>query len=161
MHEHRAEPVVVEVHVDELMVDLGVWAAYDDAQNQLSARYEALDLPTVTYRPGEPEPPAPPPATEEQERAVAAIAELEDRLEEQRRADWTAYGQAIKAAIDSAAAGEGLTVPVVVVVDVDTFRPLEQDRGMSDTLAERLLSEAIDATPRPGDDRAPLDRLAG
>ncbi len=163
--EHRTEPVVVDVYVDELLVDLGAWKTYDDAQQELTRRYDAIGIPSTTGVPGDPvheqalaqlEP-----ATEEQERQAEVIGQLEDRLERMREQDWAAYGQALTANIEAAAARvEGLRVPVVVNVDLDTFRP-DQDRDASNrlTLARRLLDEAVEATPLPGDGRSPLQRL--
>lgn len=52
--EHRTEPVVVEVFVDEIMVDLGMWKAYDDAQQELTRRYADLASATLVEQAQEP-----------------------------------------------------------------------------------------------------------
>ncbi len=43
--EHRTKPVVIDAYVDELLVDLGAWKAYDDAQAELIRRYDGLGIP--------------------------------------------------------------------------------------------------------------------
>ena len=43
--EHRTEPVVVEVYVDEILSDQDAWKAYDDATQELNRRYEAIGIP--------------------------------------------------------------------------------------------------------------------
>lgn len=161
--EHRTEPLVIELNIDELLVDLGAWNPYADANRELARRYDAIGIPTATGLPGavtvdvltrlEP-------ASEKQERQADEIAELEERLERQRLQDWAAYGQAMQAAVEAEAARlPGLTVPVVVRVDVDSFRRADE-RGV-DTwgLADRLREAAIQVTAVPGDGRPPLERL--
>lgn len=162
--EHRTEPVVVELNIDELLVDLGAWNAYDDANRELARRYNAIGISTATGIPGDPmtedalarlEP-----ASEEQERQADEIAELEERLEQQRLQDWAAYGQALQAAVEAEAARlTGLTVPVVVRVDLDTFRRSDDRDVVTCGLAERLRDAAIQVTPLPGDGQPPLIRL--
>jgi hypothetical protein len=44
------------------------------------------------------------PPSAEQERESDAVGDSYDRLEEQRVSDWTAYGQALRAYIEAAAA---------------------------------------------------------
>lgn len=64
----------------------------------------------------------------------------------------------MQAAVE-AARPPGLTVPVVVRVDLDTFRRAdEQERAMKG-LADRLFDAAIQATALPGHGRPPLLRL--
>lgn len=163
LHEHRTERVVVHVWLDEVMIDLDAWKVYDDAQDELTRRYDALGIPTATYRPGDPDTETPPaPATAEQEQQADALGELEDRLEEQRQRDWADYAQALGATIEAAARRlEGLRVAVVVDLHTDTIRDLAGRIGDQpfDQPAERLLSEAIEATPLPGAGRTPLQRL--
>lgn len=118
--EHRTEPVVVTLFVDEILFDQGVWQSYEEARQELVRRYEAIGLPTVGY--------AETVArldriTPEQDRQAEAIDRLEEALERQRERDWAAYGEALKAHVEAAAAqASGLTVPVVVSVDLETFR---------------------------------------
>ena len=47
--EHRTEPVVVTLFVDEILFDQGVWQSYEDARQELVRRYEAIGLPAVGY----------------------------------------------------------------------------------------------------------------
>jgi hypothetical protein len=35
--EHRTEPLVVDLYVDEILFDLGAWQAYDDANQETPA----------------------------------------------------------------------------------------------------------------------------
>lgn len=161
--EHRTEPVVVDLYVDEILVDLGAWKLYDEANQELDRRYTAIGIPSVTGVPGdaafEAALAALPPATEEQERLADEIADLGERLEQQREADWASYGAALKAAVEAAAARrEGLRVPVVVNVDLETFRGDRGDDGWYG-LADQLREEGLNAIPLPGDGRPPLSRL--
>jgi hypothetical protein len=162
--EHRTEAVAITLYVDELMLDLGAWSTYDDATQELVRRYEAIGIPSVTGVPGDPATAAAlaqlAPATEAQERAAEQVGQLEDQLQDQRRADWAAYGQALKAAVEAAAARrEGLRVPVVVEIDTETFREDRDRPGWTTGIEAQLLDEAIAATPLPGNGRPPLDRL--
>ncbi len=158
--EHRTEPVVVEAFVGELMVDLGVWKAYDDAQAELVRRYDAIGIPTATTAEAAHDLE---PATEEQERQAETVGELEDRLEQQRAADWTGYGQALSGNLQNAfLLRPGLRVPVIVRVDVENWPTDEAAQGRPCSgIAQELLSEAMEATPLPGDGRSPLERLEG
>jgi len=162
--EHRTEPVVVDLYIDDIMADLRVWAAYDEANQQLIRRYDAIGIPSVTAVPGDADYEAAqaalPAATEGQERQADAIADLEERLEQLRERDWAEYGQTLKANVEAAAQRrEGLRVPAVVTVDLDTFRSPDEAEGTDWDIAEQLRTEAIEATPLPGDGRPPLERL--
>jgi hypothetical protein len=133
--EHRTDPVVVDVYVDELMVDAGVWGRYDAAQVELDRR--GLDA-----------------AGDELE----ALDALQADLDQLRTSDWAAYGDAFTAQVMEAAASLGLRVPVQVHVDLDQYR---SDRpAPTDALVERLIETAAGRTPFP-DEREPLVRLAG
>ncbi len=139
---HRTEPVVVDVFVDEIMADLGMWKAYDDAQQELTRRYADCTSATTAEFSEMPTP------TVEQEQRLDELAELEERLDNQRLRDWTEYGQALKTQIESAVSRRQLLrVPVVVHVDVKTFRVDAEHRG---ALQDQLLQEAIMNTPLPG-----------
>jgi hypothetical protein len=148
---YRTEPIVVDV--DELMVELGVWKAYDDARAELVQRYDAIGILKAAHDLE--------PATEEQERQADVIDVLEDRLEQQRVADWTAYGQALSGNLqDAILRRSGLRVPVVVRVDVESW-PSDEDTRPFSGIEQELLAEAMGATPLPGDGRSPLERVAG
>jgi hypothetical protein len=139
--DHRTEAVVVDVFVDEIMADLRMWKTYDDAQQELTRRYADSTSATTT----EAETPT---STVEQERRLDELTELEERLETQRLRDWTEYGQALKTQIEAAAGRRQLLrVPVVVHVDVETFRA---DAGRCGALQNHLVQEAIMNTPLPG-----------
>lgn len=152
--EHRTEPLVVDVHVDAIMAENGVWTAYQDAELEVSLRYD-----------GQPEPG--PDATDEQwqevDRQVDETAELQQRLQAQRQQDWAAYGQALKSSIEAAAGRRpDLLLPVVVRVDLE-YRTSTPDTGGGPTdggIAEQLLGEALAATPLPGDGHPLLQRLS-
>jgi hypothetical protein len=154
--EHRAEPLVVNIIVDDILFDLGVFQAYEDASTALEGRYEALDVPSQTCAPGA--------APEHHERRLNEIGALEDKLAEQRRQDWAAYGGALKSHIEAQAVHiEGLRVPVLAVVDLG-WAPGNCDTGLwgsgpDESLADSLLNAAIAATPLPGNGKPPLERL--
>lgn len=153
---HRTEPVVVTLYVEVLMADLDAYGGYDQAQKELSRRAEAV-APSATSPEGAA---ALPPLTEEQERQLDAVADLEERLEQMRAQDYANYGQALKANVEAAAARRGLPVPVKVVVDLESFGPPSSTGGRRYvSIADDLHEEAIDATPLPGGGRTPLDRL--
>lgn len=95
---------------------------------------------------------------------LAVYAELEERLEQQRRVEWTAYGEGLKARIEATARTiPGLSVDVNVTVDIDTYRGLEQQRRDDrfwNSLEARLVDAAVMDTPTPADlPGTPLERL--
>lgn len=164
--EHRTDPVVVSINVDDMMVDLGAWQAYDDACDALQRRYDDLGLPEVRRTSGSALNVLATlaTATPEQEHGCEQIAELEDRLEQQRRQDWVAYGAALAAHIRAEVTQiEGLRVPVHVDVAVDPVPATSPTgtwgSGVGESIPERLLNAAVQATPLPGHGRTPLERL--
>ena len=163
---HRTDPVVVNVNVDDMMVDLGAWQAFDDACDALQRRYDDLGLPDVRRTSGSALDVLAnlATATPEQEDGCQEIAELEDRLEQQRHQDWVAYGAALATHIQTEVTQiEGLRVPVVVNVDVDLVPAAgligTWGSGVGESIPERLLNAAVAATPLPGHGRTPLERL--
>lgn len=139
--EHRTEPVVVDLYVDVILADLGVWTAYDQAAAEVASRYDAIN---------------PDAADDEHDRQSDAIAQLEELLERQRVDDWTGYGQALAEAVRAAAEQvSGLSVPVTVRVDLETFPepngPTYDATGYG--LVHRLREAAITAAPLPGGGR--------
>ena len=129
--EHRTEPVVVELYIEVLMMDVGGWKAYDEAQRELTRRSLAI-APTAS---SPEEAAALPPLTEEQERQLDGLSDLEERLEQLRVRDYAEFGQALKAGVEAAAARRELHVPVVVVVDLDSFtQPIWLYLSISDDL---------------------------
>jgi hypothetical protein len=97
----------------------------------------------------------------EHESRIAAIGDLEEELTQQRLREWTAYGEALKARIESmAAATPGLNVPVHVTVDVETHRGANSQEGFWNSLESRLIDAAVMDTPTPADlPGTPLQRL--
>ncbi len=128
--EHRTEPVVVRVFVEEILNDLGVWDRYDEALRVLSDRAAVLDVD----------------APEQDELAAA-----EERLEQDRQRTWAEYGEALRARIEAAAAARpDLRVPVEVVVDLVTLRGPDELTGNGWlTIEDELLQAAIEQTPQP------------
>lgn len=162
---HRTEPVVVNINVDDMMVDLGAWQAYDDASDALQRRYDLPGLAHVRPMSGSAQDvlASLASATPEQEHGCEQIAELEDRLERQRQQDWAAYGAALASHIHAQVTQIGeLRVPVVVNVDVDLVPAIASGTwgsGVGESIPEQLLHAAVDATPLPGHGRSPLERL--
>lgn len=162
---HRTKPVVVKINVDDMMVDLGAWQAYDEATDALQRRYRLLGLAHVTPMPGAARTvlAALPAATAEQELGCERIAELEEHFERQRQQDWASYGAALADHIRAhATRTAGLAIPVVVTVDVDLIPAIAGGTwgsGLGDSLPELLLQAAVEATPLPGHGRSPLERL--
>lgn len=145
---HRTETVVVSLDVDEILVDLGLWTAYDDALRELERREEA-----VTASQGA--------TPEERETQLDVLADLVERLEQLQIQDWTDYAQKLKTAAEAAAAQlDGLRVPVVVNLALGTCQlPADVGHDLSWSIAEQLRAAAIHRTPLPGDGRPPLARL--
>jgi hypothetical protein len=93
---------------------------------------------------------------------IAAIGDLEERLRQQRIREWTAYGEALKARIETmAAATPGLEAPVSVAVDAETHRVgAARSEEFWNSLESRLVDAAVLDTPTPADlPGTPLDRL--
>lgn len=135
---------MVDIHVDEIMIDLGVWQAYDQADRELRQRAISLDGPPTGAAGTDREADAP--NEEELDRRYEQIAILEGRLEQQREQDWADYGQALKAHVEAAGRRlPGLRVPVHVVVDLNAISGDGEapDRG---SVAVRLLDQAIEAS---------------
>jgi len=95
-----------------------VWKAYDDAQQQLAQRYEEV-AGTKSADGSEPQPP-----TQEQQRHLDLIVDLEERVEQLRQRDWEAYGSDLKAAVEAAARRRtGMQVPTIVTIHLDHSAP--------------------------------------
>ncbi len=140
LYEYRTEPLVVRVHVDDTLHDLGYADLYyRDADEDLSRREDAIYAgnPAVL--------------SQEQQAALAAIDQLRDRLDEQLNREWAAYGQAFAANVRRAATEllPGLTVPVEAVVE-----PIWQNHlGSGATFPSiefDLWARARELTPLPG-----------
>ena len=85
--EHRTDPLVIRVHADDILTDLGYWALYDDAQDELNRREAAVH---ARHDPSE--------CVEDYGAQDLAehdlICELHDALDRQREQDCAAYGRA-------------------------------------------------------------------
>ena len=129
---YRTEPLVVEVFVDEILNDLGVWENYDAVLREIHRRADEV-----------------PADAADREQWLDAMGAEEEQLEETRQRAWAAYGAAVKEHIENAAAGRAdLRVPVQVVLDLDTLRaPGEGTDGYG--IGEQLLQEAIAAVSPP------------
>lgn len=153
--DHRTEPIVVRVHVEDILVDLGFWALYDEARTELGRRHEAIGIPTVDVLLGDPQfenvLAQLPTATREQQAAADALADLEDRLDAQQQREWAAYGQAFAANVHQAAAElfPGVQVPVEVIVEPHWQNQLGPDFDFNGP-EWRLWETARLATPLPG-----------
>src|SRR6266581_4676157 len=98
LDEYRTEPVVVRVHVDDILNELGLWKLYDEAHDELDRRHDTIGIPTASGVPGDPAFEAAlaalEPATAEQEAASDAVEELHERLDAQQRHESADYGDA-------------------------------------------------------------------
>lgn len=101
---------------------------------------------------------------DERDDKMTVFGDLEERLEQQRIREWTAYGEALKTRIEAVARSTpGLQVSVNVTVDAQTFRRLEHqqaDARFFNSLESRLVDAALLDTPTPADlPGTPLERL--
>lgn len=142
---HRTWPVATTLYVNELIRDYveEVWTAYADARTEICWRGEVGRV--------------------EADRAecLGFLDDLQERLEAQRKAEWTAYGEALKARIEAtAAAVPGLAVPVSVSIDIESHHARYPDPSIGATLEDRLVAAALLDTPTPADlPGTPLERL--
>lgn len=97
---------------------------------------------------------------DERDARLAAVADLEEQLEEQRGREIATYGQALKERVEAAArALPGLAVPVLVDVDLTWSSRLDRLDDMP-YVVERLIEQAVMDTPAPEDlPGTPLSRL--
>jgi hypothetical protein len=160
--EQRTEPLIVRVHVLDILNDLGVWTLYDQANDELEHREDAICRDDAY----------PKPISEEQAAELAAVDELRAALQAQRLREWAAYGEAFRANI-LYATGElfpTLPVPVEVIVELSWQHDLGIREG--DGPVRRLWETARGNTPvpcsgfplkhcPPGADIAQIERNAG
>ena len=142
--EHRTEPLVIRVHADDILTELGYWALYDDAQNELDRRDEAL---YARHDPDE--------CVEDYGADDLAeydlICDLREALDRQQHTDWAAHGHAFAEQARRAAAElcPTLTVPVEVIVELGWRNDLGSGDEW-DTPAGRVWETARQNTPLPG-----------
>lgn len=86
------------------------------------------------------------------------LADLEDRLAQQRQREWADYGNALKAQLETVLrALPGLEVPVEIRTDVRT--DAHAARAEIDPIWERYIEAILDTTPTPADlPGTPLER---
>lgn len=94
---------------------------------------------------------------------LQAIADLGEQLEDQRTAEYTAYGELLKARIEARAAAIGLEVPVIVEIRPNDFDratgPGESFAGWS-SLERHLVEHALMDVPQLTElSGTPLERL--
>jgi hypothetical protein len=152
--EHRTEPLVIPVAVDDLLTDLDVWALYERAGDELDRRENAIwnsaeDAHPVWVDGVETDPIQSLPA--EQQAVLDELDRLRAALEAQRRRDWAAYGEAFTANVLGAVAEllPGLPVPVQVEVRLD-WQPDELQEVPPWGPAVAVWERARELTPLPG-----------
>lgn len=135
---HRTEPLHVDVHVDEILNDLGYWQLYDEAEDELQRHDDAIGGPAAV--PLEP-------ATAEQVAARRRIDALRERVDELMQLDKRTYGEAFKANVTAAAAAlyPSLRVPVEITVHLEWSNATEPDNDAT----WPLLAQARSNTPLP------------
>lgn len=141
LFEHRTEPLVVVVRVDNILNDIGYAALYDNAEMELSRREMAVA--------GDGE------VTDEQEAEFDRLAQLSERLDQLRISDWTAFGDTFKTNVLAAAGELYPTLPVPVEVTIALEWSGADDDADGDGWwgpEEHLLSIAHERTPLPGSD---------
>jgi hypothetical protein len=142
--EHRTEALVVRVHVDDILNDLGLWALYDEAHEQITRREDAIharhdvDGDAEEY------------SADDQD-ALDELDRLHEALDTQRREDCAAYGDAFRDNVHRATAElfPTLPVPVHAIVEQDW----QHDLGLRDDVdgpACRVWETARRNTPLPG-----------
>jgi hypothetical protein len=151
--EHRTEPLVITVAVDNLLTDLDVGLLYQRAADELDQRANAI-LASIDTGDGVLDCDR---LTGDQQATLDELDQLRAALEAQRQHDWLAYGEALTSTALTVA-GEllpGLAVPVQIEVRLD-WQP-DQDAvppwGMAYTVWER----ARELTPLPGTNIPPRD----
>lgn len=156
LHEHRTEPLMVRVHVDDILHDLGGWALYDEAHDALDRREHAIcafhdrDEPIEDY-------------DADDQAALDELEQLHSRLDRQRKAEWATYGAAFAANVHGVAAElvPILPVPVEVIVELDWQNDLRPDGEGWDGPAWRVWEAARLGTALPGSGIPPRDYPSG
>jgi hypothetical protein len=154
--EHRTEPLVVRAHVDDILHDLGLWALYDEAHDELNRSESAIcarhdiDEPIEDYDPDD-------------YTALDELEQLRNRLDAQRKADWISYGNAFRDNVHRAAAQlfPTLPVPVEVIVELDWQNDLGPAGEDWDGPVWRVWEAARLDTPLPGSGIPPRDYPPG
>jgi hypothetical protein len=142
--EHRTEPLIVRVHVDDILNDLGLWSLYDEGQEQITRREDAIhtrhDLTCDAEE-----------YSADDQDALDELDRLHEALDTQRREDCSTYGDAFRDNVHRAAAElfPTLPAPVEVIVELDWQHDLGL-RGDVDGPAWRVWETARRNTSLPG-----------
>jgi hypothetical protein len=137
LHEHRTEPLIVRVHVDDILNDLGFSTLYDEAHKEISRREDAIRARHGSY--------------DKDQAALDELDRLHDALDASRARDYAAYGDAFRASVEASSEElfPDLPVPVEVIVELDW----QDDLGPTyewDGPAWRLWETARQNTMLPG-----------
>jgi hypothetical protein len=137
LHEHRTEPLIVRVNVDDILNDLGFSTLYDEAHKEISRREDAIRARHGSY--------------DKDQAALDELDRLHDALDALRARDYAAYGDAFRANVQAASDElfPDLPVPVEVIVELDW----QDDLGPTyewDGAAWRLWETARQNTVLPG-----------
>lgn len=154
--QHRTEPLVVRVHVDDILHDPGPWMLYDEAHDELNRRENAIcarhdiDEPIEDYDPDD-------------QTALDELEQVRNRLDGQQEAEWATYGNAFRDNVHRAAAEllPTLPVPVEVIVELDWQNDLGPAGDDWDGPAWRMWETARLDTPLPGSGIPPRDYPPG
>lgn len=149
LFEHRTEPLVITVAVDNLLTDLGFSDLYDQAHLALD-RSEQDICERVEQQHGEVKSVEDVPV--EDQAALDELDRLHQRLDRLRDQDWADYGRAFKTNALAAAAELFPTPPVPVHVEVQLdWRPDQDDSGARPWgPAFAVWERARQLTPLPG-----------
>jgi hypothetical protein len=113
LFEHRTDPLVIRVHADDILSDLGYWALYDEAVDELDRRDDAICARHDTDECVED-------YDADDQAAIEEIEQLRDAVDRQWQQDCAGYGQAFADQARRAATElfPTLTVPVEVIVEL-------------------------------------------
>jgi hypothetical protein len=144
LFEHRTEPLVIRVHADDILNELGFWPLYDDADTELNRREAAI---LTRHDDGGP--------IEDYDAddtaALDEIDRLRDTLDSQREQDCAGYARAFTGQVHTAAAElfPGLPVPVDVLLETTWQNDIGVDTW-SNSPEWRIWETARRNTPLPG-----------
>jgi hypothetical protein len=146
--QHRTEPLAIEVHVDQILSELGISELFAESARELWRPQDALrDA-----------------RTEAAEAELDRLAQMEDDLQTLMDREWAAYGEAFKHSVLAELEREplpGLGVPIEFDIDVRTWQPLApSDDPVLGPLA-RLYDAGWLNSPLPGSGVAPKDYPPG
>ena len=137
---------MIEVHVDQILSELGICELFAESTRELWRRQEALA------------------ESSDAKVELDHLTTMEDDLQTLMDTEWAAYGEAFKASVLAELDREplpGLRVPVEFDIDARTWQPLPAwDEPVLGPLA-RLYDAGWLNTPLPGSGVAPKDYPPG